>query len=60
MSILTAKEIWCDQCGEWIRLDSGQTVNDEWVYLAKNGWTRGKGKHFCPLCSSQENNEETR
>jgi Zn finger protein HypA/HybF involved in hydrogenase expression len=55
MSILTAKEIWCDGCGEWVRLESGMLVNDEWCYLAKEGWTRSKGDHFCPVCSSQDN-----
>lgn len=50
MSLLIAKEVWCDKCSESVRLDDGMMWL-EWPGLRKEGWTRRKGKHFCPKCS---------
>jgi predicted RNA-binding Zn-ribbon protein involved in translation (DUF1610 family) len=46
--IVTAREIHCDGCGWWIRIDS--TIAVEWPSLAKEGWTRDAGRHYCPKC----------
>ena len=52
MSILIAKELHCDGCGEWFRLDY-LTLTQQWKRLSKKGWTRKHGKHWCPLCGFQ-------
>jgi hypothetical protein len=49
MSIQTAKELHCDGCSEWFRLDY-RNLTDQWKYLKKDGWTREAGRHYCPLC----------
>jgi len=49
MSFLTAKELHCDGCGEWMRLETGR-LGYEWPGLRKEGWTRDAGKHYCPKC----------
>ena len=49
MSLMTAKELHCDGCGWWLRLDyDGLTA--QWSKLRKEGWTRGGEKHYCPDC----------
>jgi hypothetical protein len=53
MSIVTAKEIWCDICSEWVRLQY-KNIEPEWRELRKEGWTREHGQHFCPLCSARK------
>lgn len=50
VSIRTAKEIVCDACRCSERLDE-PTVRAEWPSLSRSGWTRKRGKHFCPKCS---------
>lgn len=55
MSIMIAKEIHCDGCGEWLRVDDyGRIINEAWKQLKKEGWTRYNGKHFCGDCSNKE------
>ncbi len=49
MSPQTAKELHCDGCGEWMRLETG-ALSREWPELRKDGWTREGGRHYCPLC----------
>ena len=59
MSFLTAKELHCDGCGEWMRLAHG-ALSHEWPGLKKEGWTRAGGRHYCPRCGlhgSWENHE---
>lgn len=51
MSIRTAKEIHCDECSWWERLD-GPRVSDEWPSMSRAGWRRSAtGRHLCPTCS---------
>jgi hypothetical protein len=59
VSILIAREIWCDICSEWVRLDSGETVADRWPEMSADGWTRKGGRHFCPECSEKMKNTLT-
>ncbi len=47
--IQTAKEIHCDGCGEWLRIDA-DCVREVWPDLAREGWTREAGNHWCPKC----------
>ena len=49
MSLQAAKEIHCDGCGWWERLEAA-ALRDVWPELRKEGWTREKGKHWCPKC----------
>ena len=49
MSLQIAKEIHCDGCGEWLRLDF-DLVREAWPMMRREGWTREGGKHWCPLC----------
>lgn len=49
MSLFIAKEIHCDGCGEWMRLETGR-MRVHWPELAKEGWTREAGQHWCPQC----------
>jgi hypothetical protein len=49
MSFLTAKELHCDGCSEWMRLETG-LLSREWADLRKEGWTREGGRHYCPDC----------
>tara|TARA_R110000772_G_C12944404_1_gene401348 strand:- start:46 stop:258 length:213 start_codon:yes stop_codon:yes gene_type:complete len=61
MSLQVAKELHCDGCGEWMRLEY-DLMRYHWSELKKDGWTREKGKHFCPKCGlngSYENHEDT-
>lgn len=53
MSIRTAKEVACDGCLESVRLDS-KTVNEDWPLIARDGWTRKNGFHWCPECSKDK------
>ena len=57
MTILTAKEIWCDGCAEWERLDTPR-VNDEWPSFKASGWTRKGGKHYCESCTAENIDKE--
>jgi len=60
MSIQIAKELHCDGCSEWFRLDY-DTITEYWKYLRQEGWTREAGQHFCPKCGlhgSYENHEQ--
>jgi hypothetical protein len=57
---MTAKELHCDGCGWWLRLDYG-TLTEQWKWLRKEGWTRGEGRHYCPKCGyngSAENHKD--
>mgnify|MGYP006909287720 CR=1 FL=1 len=49
MSLLTAKELHCNGCSEWMRLETG-ALSREWPELKKEGWTREIGRHYCPRC----------
>lgn len=53
MSIITAKELHCDGCGEWLRIDNAYLFNRVWRQLKKEGWTRFKGEHWCPNCTRE-------
>ena len=59
MSLQTAKELSCDgvDCYVWIRLVTG-FLQDQWKDLQKEGWTRSKGKHYCPDCSKLKSVKE--
>ena len=57
MTILIAKEIMCDGCAEWVRLDTPY-VNDEWRFFKADGWSRKGGKHWCPECTIDNQEEE--
>lgn len=41
MSIRVAKELHCDGCGWWERLEV-ESVTYCWPSMSKRGWTRGK------------------
>ena len=49
MSLLTARELHCDGCSEWFRLEY-HTLTQCWPELRREGWTRDNGEHFCPTC----------
>jgi hypothetical protein len=49
VSILVAKEIHCDGCGAWVRME-GRTIEQDWSSMKKDGWTRQGGRHYCKKC----------
>jgi hypothetical protein len=57
MSILTAREIWCDGCAQWVRLDSGELMSEVWPELSKKGWSRKGGEHWCEECTLKKEEE---
>lgn len=56
MSIRIGKEIHCDGCGWWEPLEA-DLVRTCWPSMRREGWTRGKGKHYCPGCGFEGNSE---
>jgi hypothetical protein len=47
MSIQIAKEIHCDGCSEWLRMDY-DLVRDAWPMMRREGWTREKRETLVP------------
>ena len=57
MTIITAKEIWCDECSNWLRIDL--SIRHDWPNLKKTGWSRKNGKHYCPACTAKRKQKES-
>lgn len=49
MSLVSVKVLECNGCGITHRLKNN-TLTREWFGLRSEGWTRRRGKHWCPAC----------